>query len=155
MEEIRCKEDQEKVITIRRAKEEDAHRLFEINDKAFGYYYPEEKTKQRLEEILKSQNNCILVACEKEQVIGYIHGVDYECIYADSLKNIMALAVDEAYRGLGIGRKLLEGIEAWAKETGCEGIRLVSGFNREKAHEFYLHCGYALRKDQKNFIKHF
>jgi hypothetical protein len=31
----------------------------------------------------------------------------------------------------------------------------VDGKYREKAHQFYYHCGYTNRKDQKNFIKIF
>lgn len=142
------------MIEIRRAQIEDAERLYEINDTAFGYYYPKDKTKKRLEEILDRKTDCILVACKEGVVIGYVHGADYECIYADPLKNIMAIAVEDSYQGLGIGKKLLEGIEAWAKADGCAGVRLVSGFNREKAHGFYQYCGYDLRKDQKNFIKY-
>lgn len=142
------------MIQIRKAQVEDAKRLHEINNTAFGYYYPEDKTRKKLGEILERETDCILVACKEGTVVGYIHGADYECIYSDSLKNIMAIAVEESYQGLGIGKRLLEGIEAWAKEDGCEGVRLVSGFNREKAHGFYQHCGYDLRKDQKNFIKY-
>lgn len=113
------------------------------------------KTKDRLYEILKRQTDKIYVACIDETVVGYIHGSDYECTYSDSLKNIMAIAVDKVYRGKGVGKALLSVIEDWAEECGCYGVRLVTGFNRTDAHEFYLRCGYVNRKQQKNFIKIF
>jgi len=121
----------------------------------YGYDYPKEKTEIRLKFILSRSTDKLFVACEGKEVVGYIHGSDYECTYSDSLKNIMAIAVDEKYRGKGIGKLLLESLEKWAVDDGCIGVRLVSGMNREKAHEFYLHCGYNLRKEQKNFIKIF
>jgi GNAT superfamily N-acetyltransferase len=67
----------------------------------------------------------------------------------------MAIAVDEAHRGNGIGRSLLTAAENWSRECGCIGIRLSSGFERVGAHEFYQRCGYINRKQQKNFIKIF
>ena len=71
------------------------------------------------------------------------------------MKTIVALAVDEAFRGAGAGRMLLEAAEHWARQCGCCGVRLVSGFDREQAHRFYLHCGYRNRKTQFNFVKLF
>lgn len=143
------------MVEIRLATESDAHSICEINKSAFGYEYPEDKTRERLIYILSKPADKIWVACVDGLVVGYIHGADYECTYSDSLKNIMAIAVDEKYRGLGIGKQLLMAVEQWAREDSCKGVRLVSGFNREKAHDFYLHCGYIHRKDQKNFIKIF
>lgn len=143
------------MINIRLATENDYKGIFELNSFAFGYYYPQEKTAERLKNILGRDTDRIWVACEDNLIVGYIHGADYECTYSDSLKNVMAIAVDERFRGKGIGRELLTALEKWAEESGCVGVRLVSGFNREVAHGFYCHCGYVLKKDQKNFVKIF
>ncbi|MEG0942800.1 MAG: GNAT family N-acetyltransferase [Angelakisella sp.] len=143
------------MLKIREATSEDALRICEINKYTFGYEYPLEKTASRLVYLLQSHSDKLFVAYKEDLVIGYIHGSDYNCTYSDPLKNIMAIAVDEEYRGLGAGRLLLDALEQWAGEDGCVGVRLVSGMNREGAHKFYLHCGYALRKEQKNFIKIF
>lgn len=143
------------MVILREATEKDAHYICELNKNAFGYDYPEDKTEERLKYIMSRVTDKILVACDGDITVGYIHGADYECVYSDSLKNIMAIAVDENYRGRGVGKLLLSAVEQWARDTGCAGVRLVSGFNREKAHQFYYHCGYTNRKDQKNFIKIF
>lgn len=102
------------MVEIRQATEKDAHYICELNESAFGYHYPEEKTEERLRYILSRKTDRIWVACNDGLIVGYIHAADYECTYSDSLKNIM-----------------------------------------EKAHQFYSHCGYTNRKDQKNFIKIF
>lgn len=142
-------------MEIRECLASDYKDIYQLNKNAFGYDYDIEKTKIRLCEIISRTTDRIYVACIDSKIVGYIHGSDYECTYSDSLKNIMAIAVDEDYRGNGIGRALLNTIENWVKESNCCGVRLVSGFNREEAHKFYLRCGYINRKDQKNFIKYF
>ncbi|NLZ82963.1 MAG: GNAT family N-acetyltransferase [Clostridiales bacterium] len=142
-------------MVIRECLSSDYKVIYQLNKNSFGYEYDIEKTKSRLNEIINRATDKIYVACIDNKVVGYIHGSDYECTYSDSLKNIMAIAVDEDYRGKGIGKSLLNAIENWAKESDCCGVRLVSGFNRVEAHKFYLHCGYTDRKDQKNFIKYF
>jgi len=143
------------MIQIRLAVESDFQRIYELNRDSLGYEYPIEKTRERLKYILTRNTDRIWVACVDDLVVGYIHGADYECTYSDTLKNIMAIAVDERYRRNGIGRRLLENLEDWAMESGCIGVRLVSGYNREQAHQFYSRCGYVFRKNQKNFIKLF
>ena len=142
-------------ITIRAAKPTDVLRIREINRDSLGYDFPLDKTLARLSHIIASGNDKIFVACHDDEVVGYIHGSAYECTYCDSLKNILAIAVDKAYQNKGVGRILLAALEGWARQDGSIGVRLVSGFNRQDAHQFYLHCGYTHRKDQKNFIKTF
>ena len=142
-------------IEIRPAEVMDAHRIAELNYTALGYDYSLEDTRYRLENILFCSDDKLWVACCGGKVVGYIHGCAYECTYCAPLKDIKALAVDEKYRGQGLGRMLLGTLEAWAKEEGCAGVRLVSGVDRLGAHSFYLRCGYFVRKEQKNFVKWF
>jgi len=142
-------------MEIRECLVSDYKRIYEINKSALGYGYPMDKTQIRLAEILKRDTEKFYVACVDGVVVGYIHGSDYECTYSDSLKNVMVIAVDEDYRGRGIGKALLNVIENWAKQCNCCGVRLVSSFSRTNAHEFYLHQGYTCRKQRKNFIKLF
>lgn len=139
--------------TVRLALVSDAQALCTINRSVLGYDYPLERTKARLSAILQRPTDRVFVVCMDSRVVGYAHASDYENTYSDSMKNLMALAVEDTAQGLGLGRMLLEAIESWAQECGCEAVRLVSGNNRQKAHAFYQHCGYTLRKEQKNFIK--
>lgn len=142
-------------VLIRPAEPRDGMSLYRLNRNAFGYEFNPQRTCERLNEILSTGRDRIFVAERAGQVIGYLHAADYDCTYSEPLKNILAVAVDESERGKGVGRMLLQTVEAWAKESGACGVRLVSGFNRQPAHQFYLACGYTHRKDQKNFIKIF
>lgn len=141
-------------IVIREAVPHDCKRICEINKLSLGYDYPEDKTRERLELILSMPTDKVFVAFYGNELAGYAHISDYECIYDGSLKNLMALAVDVKYQGFGIGRRLLEEAEKWAKSCGSFGLRLTSGMDRQGAHKFYLRCGYTLRKECKNFIKY-
>ena len=142
-------------VQIRLARDEDADAIHVINRDALGYQYSLDKTRIHLNILLRSDQDRLFVACLDNTVVGYIYGAHYECTYDDPMKNIMALAVLPQYQGLGIGRMLLEALENWAKQEHCAGVRLNSGVQRSSAHQFYQHCGYALRKTQKNFYKIF
>lgn len=140
---------------IREAKLSDYNTIHELNLMSLGYDYELESTKENLKNILQSSYYKIFVAEIEKEVVGYIHGSNYDNTYSKPLKNIMGIAVKQNRQGNGIGRTLLEEIEKWAKEDGCMGVRLVSGLNRTNAHFFYKRCGYNQRKEQINFIKWF
>ena len=142
-------------MTIRQARTEDAGDICRINKSALGYEYPENQTRLQLEKILGMDSDRIFIAEIDGETAGYVHAGRYECTYNGGLKNILALAVEERFRGRGAGRLLMRAAEEWAASESCIGVRLVSGLNRTGAHAFYLRCGYSLRKEQKNFIKLF
>jgi GNAT superfamily N-acetyltransferase len=139
--------------TIRPATPADSAAIQALNRDSLGYDYPLADTAARLARVLSDPSQCIYVADVEGHVAGYIHGADYICTYADPLKNVLALAVDETWRGRGIGRLLLGTLEDWARACGCAGVRLSSGADRQGAHRFYAACGYILRKEQKSFFK--
>ncbi|MFD2681920.1 GNAT family N-acetyltransferase [Bacillus seohaeanensis] len=75
-------------------------------------------------------------------MIGLVKGFYYEMdgFYV----RIVALVVDSNYRNQGIGKKLLEEAEMWARKIGANGIGLNSGNRSERinAHNFYKNRGY-------------
>ena len=142
-------------ILIREAQIRDAQAICRLNRDIMGYDYPEEETKKKLYASLQSERDKIYVAAIGDVVVGYIHANDYDVLYFPTMKNIMGIAVDTAYRRRGIGKALLAAIEAWAVETGATGIRLVSGAERKEAHVFYRNCGFIGEKQQINFKKEF
>jgi len=143
------------MVKIRNASHSDCESIHVLNRLGLGYDYSPEKTQQQLGRVLDNPNSKLLVAEVDGCIAGYIHAVDYDCTYTDSLKNILAIVVDERCRGKNLGRLLLSEIEKWAKDEGSSGVRLVSGMDRTGAHKFYKACGYSLRKEQMNFIKIF
>ena len=55
---------------------------------------------------------------------------------------ITALAVAEHARRTGVGKALLYGAEARARQNGAVRIELTSAGQRTDAHAFYRSCGY-------------
>lgn len=141
------------MTTIRNYQPEDARAIWQLNTNELGYSFSFEETLAKLTMLSQNRSHCILVAQEEREVVGYIHGNDYEVLYMPAYKNILGLAVAKEFQHQGIGKALLQGIEAWAKATGVHGVRLVSGEERKGAHEFYESCGYQKKKMQVNFRK--
>lgn len=142
-------------LTIRRAVISDAEYIYYINKTSLGYDYDYKKQKSKIESVLDDCTQVIFVADIDIKVVGYIHLVNYDVIYADNYKNCLGLAIDNDYKRKGIGSALLKQGEMWAKENGAVGIRLCSGIERENAHKFYLSQGYVENKLQKNLKKVF
>lgn len=141
--------------SIRKVYLTDAAALHSLNLNSLGYNYPLDSTDARLRTILEKSNHAIFVAETDNRVIGYIHGCDYDILYAPKVKNILGFAVDKAYQNQGIGTALLKALEQWAEDTGAKGIRLASGSTRVNAHRFYENRGYTCDKSQLRFIKYF
>jgi ribosomal protein S18 acetylase RimI-like enzyme len=64
---------------------------------------------------------------------------------------ISALVVDEAHRGRGVGRALVEEMEVEARARGCEVLFLTTAARRKAAHAFYERVG--LEETGKRFAK--
>ncbi|MBB6691095.1 GNAT family N-acetyltransferase [Cohnella xylanilytica] len=54
------------------------------------------------------------------------------------------IAVDRKFRGLGIGRKLIDRAKRWAKDGGMPGLMLETQNNNVNACRFYQSCGFVL-----------
>lgn len=52
------------------------------------------------------------------------------------------LVVDEPARGRGHGTALVEFVEDWADERGCEYVALASPLAKEGTHQYYEKLGY-------------
>lgn len=132
---------------------DDYESIHNLNCDEMGYRVPIDMTKQKLDQIIKSERDKVFVATVSGAVVGYVHANDYDVIYAPHMKNIMGIAVSSEYKRQGIGKELLFAVEQWAKDSGALAVRLVSGSRRTGAHDFYRHCGYKLEKEQINFKK--
>lgn len=52
------------------------------------------------------------------------------------------VVVAEGWREAGIGRRLLEGAEAWARRRGCSRLQLLADQGNLKALDFYRQLGW-------------
>lgn len=142
-------------MKIRPATLTDTPAIVTLNKISLGYNFPFEATRERVKKILSSPFTKLLVADMNGETVGYVLAVEYPTTYGVESKNVSSLAVLPNFQGRGIGKKLMEAIELWAKETGAQAIRLSSQVKRTDAHRFYQKLGYENYKDQKAFIKYF
>ena len=140
-------------LSVRPAGISDAAAIAALCSESMGYPAPEQEVRGRLQALLQDGAQCILVAEAGGETIGYIHACDYQVLYAPAMKNILGLAVSPAFRRRGAASALLAAVEDWARQTGAEAIRLVSGESRTGAHAFYRSQGYTGEKRQLNFKK--
>ena len=139
-------------MRIRNANSNDSIAISKISYEDLGYACSIELVAARLDS-LDSKREVVFVAELDKIVVGYVHAEIYNLLYAESMVNILGIAVAAAYRKCGIGKALLIAVEEWAKSLGIYTVRLNSGAARSDAHAFYRAMGYNNEKDQIRFIK--
>ncbi len=130
-------------ITIRPATKDDAPGIARLVTQ-LGYPATQAEIESRLAPILAHPDYAMWVAEESGRVIGLtgvlVHlALEYDGFYG----RLLGLVVEEAYRGQGIGRRLLDQTEQWLQERGVNKLTLTSGKQRTEAHKFYRRLGYA------------
>jgi GNAT superfamily N-acetyltransferase len=89
---------------------------------------------------LDADHRVLFVAVEEEQFIGHISGneADEPPIYArDSRVHIDGLYVKQQHRRSGVASSLLERIEAWARDRGCEYLGVAAHKDNDGATQLY------------------
>jgi len=126
--------------TIRDAGSEDAPAIAGLLTQ-LGYPSEEEPVESRLDR-LRIVGDRIAVAELDGAVVGLAHLQVTPAIERDRpAAKIGALVVDQAHRGLGIGRALVGAMEAEARLRGCELLYLTTSERRDDAHAFYERLG--------------
>jgi GNAT superfamily N-acetyltransferase len=107
-----------------------------------GYTTAAAVMEPRLRRVLSLSHHRIIVAESSGSVIGVAGACVDHGVELDTYGRITALAVDEKWRGNGVGRLLVEHVEHWCRERGADRITLTSGHHRPESHKFYEALGY-------------
>ncbi|MBU9721635.1 MULTISPECIES: GNAT family N-acetyltransferase [Bacillaceae] len=134
-------------MDIREAKINDVPDLVLLMEQ-LGYPTSVDNFKNRFNTIVANPGYHTLVAELDGKIVGMAglcSSLFYE--YDGSYVRIVAFIVDTNHRRKGIGKKLLQEAESWAKEQGAMAIGLNSGNREERknAHQFYLKMGYKIK----------
>ena len=123
---------------IRDARADDATAIARLLTQ-LGYPADTASVAQRLERLGEDR---LVVAESDGQVTGLaqLH-VAPSLEYERPAAKLAALIVDEAHRGRGIGRALVDAMEAEARSRGCELLYLTTAERRADAHAFYERLG--------------
>ena len=117
-------------VTIRRATPADSAAIRALIDR----YVPNGTLLPRTDDFITLNRDDFLVAVADDQVVGCVHLDEY----SPSLAELRSLAVDSAWQGKGIGRKLVAATEHLARVRDNAVLFAVS--NDE---EFFHHFGFA------------
>ncbi|HEX6693120.1 MAG TPA: GNAT family N-acetyltransferase [Longimicrobiales bacterium] len=108
-----------------------------------GYPSPPESLPGRLERLAANAGAAALVAVRNDRIVGLATMHIITPINRErDVAWLTTLVVDEAARGTGVGRALVEAVEARARDAGCERLSVTTHENRSQAHEFYARIGF-------------
>lgn len=138
---------------IRMARREDAAAIAALAGQ-LGYPSTREQIEKRLERVLADPEHAVFVA-ERQggRIGGWLHAFSYHVLESDPRAEVAGLVVDEAQRGTGVGRLLMQSAEDWARNRGFPAVGLRSNIVRHAAHAFYRSIGYTIPKTQHVFRK--
>jgi GNAT superfamily N-acetyltransferase len=116
-----------------------------------GYVNAVRETRERIEHLSKSEHDCLLVALWENDIAGWVHAFKTTRLEVGNYIEIAALIVDEEYRGKKIGEQLVNAIKEWSQGQGYCKLVVRSNVLRNRAHHFYLTCGFTEAKEHKVF----
>lgn len=141
------------MVIIRLAELSDVTSLARLSAQ-LGYPSTPAEVEARLHQILADKGHALFVAQERGgQVVGWAHVYLSQLLVIDRRADLGGLVVEQGFQRQGIGQRLLEHAEAWARDNGCHLLRVNSNVIREGAHAFYQALGYEVIKTQLAFTK--
>lgn len=129
-------------MIIEKLKVEDLSQVLELHSTLIPFEISFDKSLETYKEMLTNENYYLVVVKEDNEVIGSAIGICCKCL-AVSFLVIEDVVVKEGLRGKGIGRKLMESLDEFAKTKECAYAILVSSDYRKNAHKFYENSGFT------------
>ena len=139
-------------IEVRPARPSDAERVAALSGQ-LGYPCSPQEIEERLRRLERAKGHAVFVAERSGRVVGWVDVHVSRTVTTPTQAEVGGLVVEEACRGGGVGRLLMQRAEQWAREHECRVVRLRSNVIRADAHAFYTRLGYTEFKTQKNFRK--
>jgi len=108
-----------------------------------GYPMSAAEVNRRLASVGAAPGHRIWVADDGGEVIGLLHAFFRPALDKPPEVVVQALVVDGTRRSQGIGERLMQVAEQWARDVGSATVSLYSGAQRTDTHRFYERHGYA------------
>ena len=130
---------------MRNAEPRDAERVALLSGQ-LGYPATGDDIARRLAAIGSDVAAVLVAEAPSGEIVGWVHVRRLDLLTRDACAEIGGLVVDEARRGHGIGSRLVEAAEQWARHAGLASLRLRSNVARAEAHAFYERLGFTASK---------
>lgn len=102
--------------------------------------------RERMEAVEASPLYATMIAEVDGEVVGMVNLQQVVSLArrSDPATQVTAIIVAKEHQGQGIGKRLIESAERWAREKGSMTLFLTSGnrVERAPAHAFYEHIGF-------------
>jgi len=129
-------------IHVRRAQPADAERIANLLTQ-LGYPTATDDVPVRLSRMTDGGRAAVFVAERAETVLGVATAHIVSVINRPhDVAWLTALVVDESTRGSGVGRALVESVEAFGRQSGCGWLSVTTHERRADAHAFYQRIGF-------------
>jgi len=140
-------------IAIRAPQPADAEAIARLSAE-LGYPATRGDITARLAILGADPMQCLRVAESVDgTVVGWVHAAHQVVLESGPRCELLGLVTAAEARGTGIGRALVEAVEAWARGRALPLVSLRCNIVRGATHGFYEHLGYRLAKTQHAFRK--
>lgn len=133
---------------VRSATPADVEELVRLQGVLFSIeadFQPEPERQRRGLELMlaEPERRCVLVAEESSRVVGMI-AAQLVVSTAEGAPSALVedMVVDESARGRGLGRRLVQALEAWARGRGATRMQLLADRDNRSALRFYERMGW-------------
>jgi GNAT superfamily N-acetyltransferase len=137
---------------IRHAQIDDAAEMARLAGE-LGYPMSTAEMARRLGVLLTNERHYVAVAATSDHLRGWVHVEHRFSLEGGDRAEIMGLVVDSSDRRRGLGRRLVDVAENWARAQGVSAVTVRSNAARELSHPFYEALGYSREKTQHVYRK--
>ena len=121
----------------------------ELEPRHFRLPFGERRSGAMMMDLMTDPANELWVVAEKAQVLAITvlmrrQTVDHPVMRPRIFLLVDIVVVDQAHRGKGVGKLLMEQAEKRAYELGCESLELKVYQSNQKALEWYQKIGYQV-----------
>ena len=143
-------------IIVREIKESDIEGFNILMDQLVERAKDQDLLLCKIRKVINDPDRILIVAEDTENgaICGTMLGIvtDDFCYDLQPIMYIENVVTHSDYRRMGIGKKMFEYMENFAKEKNCYYAELCSSLNRLEAHIFYEKIGYEPVKGFRKFF---
>lgn len=132
-------------ISVREMVEADLDRIMEIEEATFT-------TRWSRDAFLQELNRNVLAKYIVGEVDGYVVGYGGIWLIIDE-GHITNIAVEEKYRGLGVGNRILEGLVELSEDNNIRALTLEVRKSNKVARSLYAKYGFTNKGIRRNYYR--
>lgn len=139
-------------VVVRQVEIADAPAVAALSG-VLGYPVEAATMQRRLEDVRDCEERAVFVAEDEGELLGWVEAAEHNILVAGGVCEICGLVVAEGRRARGVGRRLMQAAEEWARGRGLNQVTLRSNVVRPESHAFYERIGYSRFKTQHAYRK--